>query len=452
MSFKDFSFHPEILRALDDIGFSEPTSVQSQTFEPSLKGRDILGIAQTGTGKTGAFLLPILTLLAAGRARARMPRCVILEPTRELAQQVEEECKKFSKHLSVNTALLIGGMSSKAQEKKIEQGADILIATPGRFLDHFERGKLLLNDIQHLVIDEADRMLDMGFIPDVEKICSLTPFTRQTMLFSATMPPAVGAIAENFMSAPFRVEVERQSSVNKNVTQYVLAVTERKKRDLLRGILQKENPESAIIFSNSKRGATILTDALQKYGFSVAALHGDIPQHLRMKVLDAFRSKNLSVLVASDVAARGIDIPHVSCVINFDIPSHCEDYVHRIGRTGRGGNTGTAYTLTAENSEKDERYLEAIEALIQSEITKLDPADFIASKPKRERASKSVARTERGEGVPQKSGRGARSKTGLPEKSGDTVSSLKNDPKRFSDLDEIPAFLLRPVSRSLSPS
>ncbi len=502
MAFNQYPLHEDILKVLEEIGFTEPTSVQAQTIEPALAGKDILGIAQTGTGKTGAFLLPLLTMMAQGRARARMPRCVILEPTRELAQQVEEEFKKFAKYLNMNSVLLIGGVSSKPQEQMIAKGVDILIATPGRFLDQYERGKLLLNDIKYLVVDEADRMLDMGFIPDVEKICSLTPFTRQTLLFSATMPAAIGNIAENFMSAPVRVEVARQSSVSENVTQYLIPTSEKRKRELLRGLFKKEKPESAIVFCNSKRGVNVLTESLQKHGFSASALHGDIPQNIRTKVLDAFRNRNISIMVASDVAARGIDIPHVDCVVNFDIPSHAEDYVHRIGRTGRGGNKGTSYSFFAEAGEKDCKYLTAVEDLIQTSIPRLNASDYISAEESEEARQSSREehgeRKERGErsdrpnrensftkaprqpekrersdnrnenrndnrndnrnesrGDNRNDNRGDKRTYDKPKRSyssgsGDSVESLRNDPQKISDMDEIPSFLLRSVAPYLT--
>ena len=345
MKFQDFDLHSDILKVLAEIGFEEPTPIQAQTIAPALEGRDIFGIAQTGTGKTAAFLLPLLTRMAGGRARIRMPRCVILEPTRELAGQVYDACEKFAKYLNLNMALLIGGTSSRAQEKKIDEGVDILIATPGRFIDQFERGKLLLSDVQHLVVDEADRMLDMGFIPDVEKICSVTPFTKQTLLFSATMPDDIGAIAEKFMSAPIRVEVAPEKTTNENVTQYLLNVPEMKKRELLRSILKEVSPDNTIIFCNSKKGVGQLSESMMRHGYASAALHGDIPQNIRTQVLEQFRAQKLKYLIATDVAARGIDVASVSHVFNFDIPFHAEDYVHRVGRTGRGGRTGTSYSF-----------------------------------------------------------------------------------------------------------
>ena len=307
----------------------------------------MLGIAQTGTGKTAAFTLPMLSLLEQGRARARMPRTLILEPTRELAAQVEEAFVKYGVNHKLNVALLIGGVSFGDQEAKITRGADVLIATPGRLLDFAERGKILLTGIEILVIDEADRMLDMGFIPDIERICKLVPFTRQTLFFSATMPPEITRLTEQFLQNPVRVEVSRPASTAVNITQTLVksGVSPEEKRATLRRLVRSaENFKNAIIFCNRKRDVQVVYRCLEKHGFSVGALHGDLDQRARMAALDAFRNDQVQLLVCSDVAARGLDIPDVSHVINYDAPHHAEDYVHRIGRTGRAGKTGVALT------------------------------------------------------------------------------------------------------------
>jgi superfamily II DNA/RNA helicase len=366
MFFKQCGLVTEISDALENSGYEKPTEIQETIIPHILNGRDILGIAQTGTGKTAAFLLPILSLLTKGRTRARMPRCVILEPTRELAAQVLENFEVFARHTQLTAAMLIGGVSTKAQEDLIDKGVDVLIATPGRFLDHYKRGKLLLSDIQNLVIDEADRMLDMGFIPDIERICELVPFTRQTVLMSATMPADIEKIANRFLSSPYKAEVARQSSAAETITQNLIWVKEDKKRALLRELLNTEkNIENAIIFCNSKKGVSILVNSLLKHSYSTASLHGDMPQSLRLNVIEQFKQKKIKCLVASDVAARGLDVPHVSHVFNFDVPHNPEDYVHRIGRTGRAGRLGISYTFA---THKDKNSIEAIEKLCQKTI------------------------------------------------------------------------------------
>ncbi|MEM6602734.1 MAG: DEAD/DEAH box helicase [Pseudomonadota bacterium] len=433
MKFQDFQLHTRLLSTLTEIGFETPTLIQEKTIGPALDGRDVLGIAQTGTGKTAAFLLPLLTRMAGGRARARMPRCVVLEPTRELAGQVLAACEQFSKNLGLNMALLIGGTSSKAQEKKIDDGVDILIATPGRFIDQYERGKLLLSDVQHLVVDEADRMLDMGFIPDIEKICSITPFTKQTLLFSATMPADISQIAEKFMSAPVRVEVAPEKTTNENVTQYLISVPEMKKRVLLRALLEQLDPGNTIIFCNSKRGVGQLSESLMRHGYSTAALHGDIPQNIRTHVLDQFREQKLRHLVATDVAARGIDVAHVSHVFNFDMPYHAEDYVHRVGRTGRGGRTGTAYSFVDQNDERQSKALAAVKEFIQTDIDLVSTEEFGLSFDS-QKSSDDKKPSKR-------SNKSKKSKRPDKRDIYADVKTMENDPQSFTDLDEIPAFL-----------
>ncbi len=361
-----------MLSAVEDAGYSIPTPIQAGAIPPALERKDILGIAQTGTGKTAGFVLPMLALLERGRARARMPRTLILEPTRELAAQVAENFEKYGKNHKLNVALLIGGVSFEDQDRKLERGADVLIATPGRLLDHFERGKLLMTGVEIFVIDEADRMLDMGFIPDIERIAKLIPFTRQTLFFSATMPSEIQGLADQFLQNPVRVEVAPPSSTAKTVTQRLVAshAKDYEKRAKLREIIEaQENLQNAIIFCNRKRDVATLFRSLDRHGFSAGALHGDMDQRSRMTMLHNFKEGNIKILVASDVAARGLDIPAVGHVFNYDIPIHAEDYVHRIGRTGRAGREGAAFTLVCKS---DRKYLDAIEKLIDQKIEWLD--------------------------------------------------------------------------------
>ena len=367
MTFRDTGLSEKVLAAVEAAGYTTPTPIQAQAIPHALQGRDVLGIAQTGTGKTAAFTLPMLSRLEQGRARARMPRTLILEPTRELAAQVEESFLKYGANTRLNVALLIGGVSFADQEAKIMRGADVLIATPGRLLDFFERGKLLLQGIEILVIDEADRMLDMGFIPDIEKICKLVPFTRQTLFFSATMPPEITRLTEAFLHNPVRVEVARAASTALTITQGLVASAGGgAKRETLRRLIRgADNFKNAIIFCNRKRDVAILHKSLVSHGFSAGALHGDMDQSARMASLDAFKTGDVALIVCSDVAARGLDIPDVSHVFNFDVPTHAEDYVHRIGRTGRAGRSGTALTIV---TREDTKYIDGIQKLTTEKI------------------------------------------------------------------------------------
>lgn len=369
--FADLGLSAKVLQAVEASGYTHPTPIQAQAIPSALEGRDILGIAQTGTGKTAAFVLPMLSRLETGRARARMPRTLILEPTRELAAQVEESFIRYGVNHKLNVALLIGGVSFGDQEAKITRGADVLIATPGRLLDFSERGKLLLTGIDILVIDEADRMLDMGFIPDIERICKLVPFTRQTLFFSATMPPEITRLTEQFLQNPVRIEVARAATTAATITQGLVASHGGPaKRETLRKLIRgADSFKNAIIFCNRKRDVALLHKSLQKHGFSAGALHGDMDQRARMLSLDAFKTGQVDLIVCSDVAARGLDIPDVSHVFNFDIPTHAEDYVHRIGRTGRAGRKGTALTIVAPG---DEKYLAEIEKVIARKVDWLD--------------------------------------------------------------------------------
>ena len=375
--FTDLNLDPKVLKAIAEAGYESPTPIQAGAIPPALEGKDVLGIAQTGTGTTASFTLPMITLLGKGRARARMPRSLVLAPTRELAAQVAENFDTYTKHMKLTKALLIGGVSFKEQDALIDRGVDVLIATPGRLLDHFERGKLLLTGVQIMVVDEADRMLDMGFIPDIEKIFSLTPFTRQTLFFSATMAPEIERITNTFLSAPARVEVARQATTSETIEQgVVMFKASRKdregseKRRVLRDLIEAEGKacKNAIIFCNRKTDVDITAKSLKKYGYDAAPIHGDLDQSQRMKTLDGFRDGTLRFLVASDVAARGLDIPDVSHVFNFDVPSHAEDYVHRIGRTGRAGKNGKAVMICVP---RDEKNLADIERLVEREVPRL---------------------------------------------------------------------------------
>ena len=400
--FSGLGLSSKVTEAVTAAGYTKPTDIQAQAIPHVLEKKDIIGIAQTGTGKTASFVLPMLTLLESGRARARMPRTLILEPTRELAAQVHENFEKYGKNHKLNVALLIGGVSMEEQTKKLDRGCDVLIATPGRMLDLFDRGRILLTGVDILVIDEADRMLDMGFIPDIERICGLLPARRQTLFFSATMPPEIQKLTARFLRDPIKIEVARQNSTAETIDQNLVKVSNKPEekraalRQLIRGATSLTN---AIIFCNRKRDVATLARSLERHGFSAGALHGDMDQKSRMETLDAFKTNKLTLLVASDVAARGLDIPAVSHVFNFDAPTHAEDYVHRIGRTGRAGRSGVAITLVAPS---DGKYIDAIIKLIQRDIQTMslngNPAqDVTEAAPGEERAR--PARTRRGRGA-----------------------------------------------------
>ncbi|MGB6230352.1 MAG: DEAD/DEAH box helicase [Litorimonas sp.] len=355
-TFKDLDLDRRILKALDDLGYEMPTPIQAQAIPAAMRNRDVLGIAQTGTGKTGAFTLPTMNKLAQGRARARMPRCLIVCPTRELAAQVAEDVKAYGKYLKLEMALLIGGVSFAEQDRKLTKGVDILIATPGRLLDQFERGKILMTGVQTLVVDEADRMLDMGFIPDIERIFEITPFTRQVLFFSATMPPEIKRLVDQFLHQPVTVQIARRNSTAKTVRQRIARLPSsdaKLKRNALRWIIDQEEVDSGIIFSNRKRDVDIIAKSLGKYGYSAEPIHGDLPQSIRTKTLDRFKSGDIKFLVASDVAARGLDVSTITHVFNYDVPFHSEDYIHRIGRTGRAGRKGDAIMLVAPLDDKN---------------------------------------------------------------------------------------------------
>ncbi len=397
MRFADIGLSDELLRAVTEAGYDIPTPIQAQAIPSVLMMRDIIGIAQTGTGKTASFVLPMIDILAHGRARARMPRSLILEPTRELAAQVAENFVKYGKYHKLSMALLIGGVSMGDQQKALEKGVDVLIATPGRLMDLFGRGNILLNGCELLVIDEADRMLDMGFIPDIENICTKLPSTRQTLLFSATMPPPIKKLSDKFLSNPKYIEVARPASSNLNIEAYLVDVSPAKKRDMLRDLIRSENVTSGIIFCNRKTTVRELNKTLRQAGFKSGEIHGDIDQASRQRELDAFKSGEINLLVASDVAARGLDVKGITHVFNYDAPWHPDDYVHRIGRTGRAGAKGKAFTFV---TKADEEAIDNIEKLIGGKIARVGKAapsvdgDTVPSKrsapAKRERTAKAV--------------------------------------------------------------
>ncbi len=459
MSFSNLGLSDKVQAAVAAAGYTAPTPIQEQAIPHVLARRDVLGIAQTGTGKTAAFTLPMITLLEKGRARALMPRTLILEPTRELAAQVKENFDKYGAGQKLNVALLIGGVSFGDQDLKLSRGVDVLIATPGRLLDHTERGKLLLTGIEVLVIDEADRMLDMGFIPDIERICKLVPFTRQTLFFTATMPPEIRRVTETFLHNPVKVEVSKPASTAVTVTQSQVSVGREahEKREMLRHLLRDaKDLKNAIIFCNRKRDVAILYKSLQKHGFSVGALHGDMDQSARMAALDQFRKGELPLLVASDVAARGLDIPEVSHVFNFDVPHHPDDYVHRIGRTGRAGRLGTAISIV---SPADQKSVAAIEKLIGQPITHADVAtvaggeapmapahDQPTERAEEDRKPRRDSRRSRGgRNKPRKPEAAERPVAAQPPSIGRALPPLREQHSEPADHSHLPAFLLRPV-------
>ncbi len=445
MPFTTLGLSDKVIAAVSAAGYTTPTPIQQQAIPHVLARRDVLGIAQTGTGKTAAFVLPMLTMLEHGRARARMPRTLILEPTRELAAQVEDHFAKYGINHKLNVALLIGGVSFDNQDSKLTRGVDVLIATPGRLLDHFERGRLLLSGVELLVIDEADRMLDMGFIPDIERICKLVPFTRQTLFFTATMPPEIRRIVDTFLHNPVKVEVTRPATTVATTAQW-LAPSGRDaaaKRETLRRLIRAEGFKNAIVFCNRKREVAVLHRSLLRHGFSAVALHGDLDQPARMAALDQFRRGETPLLIASDVAARGLDIPDVSHVFNFDVPHHPDDYVHRIGRTGRAGKFGTAITIVAPS---DHKAVAAIEKLIGRKIAPMaEPvraaeAEQPRAGPVRAFEKPQPPRAESRTGSPPNRRRHPPAKvTRLDE-----ARPPRPQPRAETDGAHLPAFLLRP--------
>jgi superfamily II DNA/RNA helicase len=470
MPFSQLGLSEKVIAAVTAAGYPTPTPIQEQAIPHVLARRDVLGIAQTGTGKTAAFTLPMLTMLETGRARARMPRTLILEPTRELAAQVQESFEKYGAKHKLNVALLIGGVSFDDQDNKLMRGVDVLIATPGRLLDHFERGRLLMSGVELLVIDEADRMLDMGFIPDIERICKMVPFTRQTLFFTATMPPEIRRITEQFLHNPVKVEVSRPATAAATITQKLVKSGRdpHEKRDVLRRLLRSADPfKNAIIFCNRKTEVATLHRSLVKHGFNAVCLHGDMEQSARTAALDKFRKGEASLLIASDVAARGLDIPDVSHVFNFDVPHHPDDYVHRIGRTGRAGKSGVAITIAAP---ADQKSVAAIEKLTGQPIEVSNETGFEAA-PEPQADGRHEKEREHGKS------RGGRSRHGKGQRHGkqrDAAHASGNDARPApvariddarrrqgsdrpaaerapdhaaepADTSHLPAFLLRPI-------
>ncbi len=486
MNFSDLGLGDGVLKAVDDAGYSTPTPIQAQAIPVVLMGRDILGCAQTGTGKTASFTLPMIDILDAGRAKARMPRSLILEPTRELAAQVADNFDTYGKYHKLSKALLIGGSSMNDQMKVIDRGPDVLIATPGRLLDLFERGRLLMTDVKTLVIDEADRMLDMGFIPDVEKIVSLISPMRQTLFFSATMPPEIRRLADKFLMNPKEISVAPPASTAETVTQGLIVVPHgdgrrpgaghKEKRAAMRKLIEREDVKDALIFCNRKRDVGIVHRSMVKHGYSAGQLHGDMAQPARMEMLEKFKNGDVTYMVCSDVAARGLDIPALSHVFNFDVPTHAEDYVHRIGRTGRAGKEGHAFTIAVP---EDGKYLEAITQLIGKEIPRLvleglENADPVNRSGDDEdiggsRGGRSRGRGRgRGRGRDRGRGKSDKKKETGPQQGDETVESKKDKPspkredkrpkkkaaprdedsnenKKFRDSDHVPAFMQRPA-------
>ena len=450
-TFNDLGLSDPILRAIGDVGYETPTPIQEKTIPYVLMNRDILGCAQTGTGKTASFTLPMIDILSQGRGRARMPRTVILEPTRELAAQVADNFETYSRYASLDMALLIGGVSFSDQEARINRGVDVLIATPGRLLDHCERGKVILTNVKILVIDEADRMLDMGFIPDVEKLVSLMPPLRQTLMFSATMPPEIKKLANQFLGNPKEITVTPPASTADTIQQKLLRIDGRRKRKTLYHLLEDDAIANALVFCNRKRDVASLYRALEQAGFSAGALHGDMDQYKRLEWLDKFKRNEITILVCSDVAARGLDIPSVSHVFNYDVPTHAEDYVHRIGRTGRAGRSGVSVTLAGDS---DAKFLAEIETLIGRKIPVAEgnggasDAETSASEDgKSPRGRRRGRVSERTSASGRKSANGddskprrGRSRGVAEEANEDPLPDVSDVP--FGKTEQVPAFLL----------
>lgn len=454
LGFADLGLAEPILNAIADAGYTTPTAIQADAIPVVLAGRDVIGIAQTGTGKTASFVLPMLHTLASGRARARMPRSLILSPTRELATQTSANFEIYGKYLNLSMALLIGGVGMGDQEKALEKGVDVLIATPGRLLDWFERGRVLLGGVNTVVLDEADRMLDMGFMPDVERILSLLTGRRQTLLFSATMPPGVRRLVERFLNEPKTIEVTRPATTVESIDAVLVPVETEAKRRALVKLIGQQAVGKAIIFANRKREVSSLTRYLQGAGLNARDIHGDLEQVHRQATLDAFKADQVDYLVATDVAARGLDISDMPVVINFDVPFNPDDYVHRIGRTGRAGKSGRAFTLATTHEAKS---VAAIERLTGRPIPKLDLPGLPAAEPRAERprreangeepqparsarspspAPRRPAATHPRAGAGSSLPRGKTSRSPLPEASDTPVVAFG---------DHTPRFLLRPV-------
>lgn len=422
MDFAQLGLGEELLKAIEEIGYTTPTPIQEKAIPIVLMARDLIGLAQTGTGKTASFTLPMIEMLSSGRARSRMPRSLVLAPTRELAAQVGENFDKYGKYHKLTKALLVGGESMGDQIKILEKGVDVLIATPGRLLDLFDRGQILLSDIKVLVIDEADRMLDMGFIPDIEKIISLIPMTRQTLLFSATMPDEIKKLSEKFLSNPKMVSVAPPASPAATVDHRLMKTTPRSKKTALKQLIDREDVKNAFVFCNRKKDVDMLGKWLREQGFSAAALHGDMVQSKRTETLQAFKDGKIVLLVCSDVAARGLDVSGVSHVFNFDVPFNADDYVHRIGRTGRAGQSGKAWSLITED---DDKLVAAIKKLVGRDIITEEAQEKSAT------AAAKISKLD-----PKKS------KPARPKQTNNKDGATDNNDDAFTD-DNLPAFLRR---------
>jgi len=443
-TFADLGLGPNILKALDEAGYKNPTPIQAEAIPNVIAGRDLTGIAQTGTGKTAAFVLPMIHRLARGRARARMPRCLILCPTRELAAQVAENFEKYGKYLKLTMALLIGGVSFKEQEGLLQRGVDVLIATPGRLLDQFDRGKLLLMGVEYFIIDEADRMLDMGFIPDIEKICTKLPPRRQTLLFSATFPSDIQRLAKTFQQDPIKIEVARPTDAATTITQHVVHLPTndaKAKRTALRRVIEACDVKNGIVFCNRKVEVDIVAASLTKHGHDAAPIHGDLPQSVRTETLQRFRDGDLKLLVASDVAARGLDIPDVGHVFNYGPPPKDEDYIHRIGRTGRAGRTGESYTLVSPIDEKSWGFvLKMIDKDVEEFMPEglLDELKDLPPEEKSGRGRRGSRDSDRSRGGRGERSRGARSR-GRREEAETETAETTAEVKQAAPQEEAPA-------------
>lgn len=439
MKFEDLGLSPETLRAVTEKGYETPTPIQEKAIPIIMMARDIVGLAQTGTGKTAGFTLPMIDALSGGRARMRMPRSLVLEPTRELAAQVAENFKEYGKYHKLSMALLVGGESMGDQTKLLEKGVDVLIATPGRLLDLFGRGSVLLNDIKILVIDEADRMLDMGFIPDIEKIVSLIPPNRQTLLFSATMPPEIKRLTDKFLTNPKEISVAAPATTAATVEQHLIHLHPKDKKRALKHLIEKENPKNAFIFLNRKRDIADVATFLQRQGYEAAPLHGDMVQAKRTETLQGFREGRIKYMVCSDVAARGLDISGVSHVFNYDVPMNADDYVHRIGRTGRAGQSGRAWMFA---TKEDEKFLSSVERTIKKSIPVVTLDLGSASEPREERAPRTSQKPEHKQDrapAPRTQERPKPSTAPRPSRSHETADEVVTDGPGFGD--DIPAFL-----------
>jgi superfamily II DNA/RNA helicase len=439
MTFADLGLSDELLRVVTDSGYTDPTPIQRAAIPSVLMGKDLIGIAQTGTGKTAGFVLPMIDILHHGRSRARMPRSLILEPTRELAMQVADNFEKYGKYHPLSMALLMGGVQMGDQVKTLEKGVDVLIATPGRLMDLFSRGKIMLNDCSLLVIDEADRMLDMGFIPDIEEICSKLPKGRQTLLFSATMPPPIQKLAAKFLNDPKRVEVARPATANVNIEQRLVTVSADKKKDVLKDLLRESDVKNAIVFCNRKTTVRELAGSLRRARLAAGQIHGDMEQSERIAEFDRFKKDEINILVASDVAARGLDVKGVSHVFNFDVPWQPDDYVHRIGRTGRAGAKGIAITLA---TKAEAELVDRIEKLTGQKIARTSSPGAPAKAEEPRKAEIPKAEEVAPKARRQRQGREdkGREDKGREDKSGEERSAVVEDIKNEWN-GPLPSFL-----------